>query len=197
MLEADRRHACIPCFIITDAVGLRKYGLGMVRMGTRNLAPYLADGYLTEGARVADLATKLGMDRLQSRAIHRRHQLPPRNPASTRSSVAAPPPIIATTATRRMAAPIRHSGPITTAPYYAVRLYPGDIGAATGLVIDRWARVLDRNDQPIGRLYACGDEAQSIMGGTYPGPGITIGPAITFAYRAIQHAVRRWRRGTA
>ena len=35
--------------IITDAVGLRKYGLGMVRMGTRNLAPYLADGYLVAG----------------------------------------------------------------------------------------------------------------------------------------------------
>ena len=38
-------------------------------------------------------------------------------------------------------------------------------------------------------LYACGNEAQSIMGGTYPAPGITLGPALTFAYRAMQHAL--------
>ena len=33
-------------------------------------------------------------------------------------------------------------------PFYAVRLYPGDIGAATGLVTDAKARVLDKNDRP-------------------------------------------------
>ncbi len=29
------------------------------------------------------------------------------------------------------------------------------------------------------------------MGGLYPGPGITLGPAIVFAYRAMQHALRQ------
>ncbi len=81
-------------------------------------------------------------------------------------------------------------GPIRTAPFYAVRLYPGDIGAANGLVIDEEARVTKSDDTPIGRLYACGAEAASIMGGTYPGPGITIGPAIVMAYRAVQDALR-------
>ena len=68
---------------------------------------------------------------------------------------------------------------------------PGDIGASTGLVTDEWAQVLGADNRPIGRLYACGNEMQSIMGGTYPGPGpgITIGPGLTFAYRAVQHAV--------
>mgnify|MGYP000890538310 FL=1 len=80
-------------------------------------------------------------------------------------------------------------GPIATAPFYAVKLTPGDIGAATGLVIDENAQVLGEGDRPIGGLYACGNEAQSIMGGTYPGPGITIGPAITFAWCAIRHAL--------
>ena len=37
-------------------------------------------------------------------------------------------------------------------------------------------------------LYAAGNDLQSIMGGVYPGPGITIGPAITFAYMAVNHA---------
>jgi len=70
-----------------------------------------------------------------------------------------------------------------------VRLYPGDIGAAAGLVINEWAQVTRADGSAIAGLYACGNEANSIMGGTYPGPGITIGPAITFAYRAVRHAV--------
>jgi hypothetical protein len=52
------------------------------------------------------------------------------------------------------------------------------------------ARVLDSGNRPIARLYACGNDMQSIMGGTYPGPGITLGPAIAFAYVAASDAVR-------
>jgi hypothetical protein len=75
--------------------------------------------------------------------------------------------------------------------FLLLSLYPGDIGASTGLVIDEHARVLGPDDKPIGGLYACGNDMQSIMGGTYPGPGITIGPGITFAYIAARHARER------
>ncbi len=187
MVDANRTAPCIPCFIITDAAGLKKYGLGMVRMGTRNLAPYLADGYLTEADSIPDLAIALKMD-----ATTLAHSI------ATINSYAAtgtdPDFGRGTTAYHRHNGDPTHApnptlGPIATAPFYAVRLYPGDIGAAAGLVIDPWARVTKADNQPIGRLYACGNEANSVMGGTYPGPGITIGPAITFAYRAIRHAV--------
>src|SRR5205809_7860012 len=73
-------------------------------------------------------------------------------------------------------------GRIATAPFYAVRLYPSDIGTSSGLVTDEVARVLDAGNQPIAGLYAFGNDMQSIMGVTYPGPGITLGPAIAFAY---------------
>ncbi len=82
-------------------------------------------------------------------------------------------------------------GKIGTAPFYAVELWPGDIGAATGLVTDEKARVLDGEGRPITGLYACGNDMQSIMGGIYPGPGINIGPAITFGYIAARDAVAR------
>ena len=188
MFESNASAPCIPAFIIADAVALRKYGLGMVRMGTRNLGPFLADGYLIQGRTIADLAGKLQVD-----------------PTALAGTIAAmnryaeagvdPEYGRGTTAYHRVNGDPLHGpnptlGPIATAPFYAMRLYPGDIGAATGLVTDEWARVLKADDQPIGRLYACGNEASSIMGGTYPGPGITIGPAIVFAYRAVQHALR-------
>ena len=82
-------------------------------------------------------------------------------------------------------------GPIVTAPFYALRLYPSDIGTSAGLVTDEAARVLDSGNRPIARLYACGNDMQSIMGGTYPGPGITLGPGIAFAYLAASDAARQ------
>jgi predicted oxidoreductase len=82
-------------------------------------------------------------------------------------------------------------GPLEVAPFFAIRLYPGDIGASTGLLTDTSARVLDESDAPIPGLYAVGNDMQSIMGGTYPGPGITIGPGLTFAYLAADDALRR------
>ena len=50
------------------------------------------------------------------------------------------------------------------------------------------ARVLDKDRQPIPGLYACGNDMASIMRGTYPGPGTTLGPGMVFAYRAAMHA---------
>jgi hypothetical protein len=52
------------------------------------------------------------------------------------------------------------------------------------------ARVLDSSSRPILGLYACGNDMKSIMGGTYPGPGITLGPALVFAYVAASDATR-------
>jgi predicted oxidoreductase len=82
-------------------------------------------------------------------------------------------------------------GPIATAPFYALRLFPSDIGTSAGLLTDEDARVLDAENRPIAGLYACGNDMQSMMGGTYPGPGITLGPAIVFAYVAASDAARR------
>ena len=83
--------------------------------------------------------------------------------------------------------------PMPMNPFYAVRLYPGDIGAATGLLTDAHARAIDGYGHIIAGLYACGNDMHSIMGGTYPGPGITIGPGLTFGYLAAEHAVERAR----
>ena len=189
MFEANQASPCIPCFIITDAVGLKKYGLGMVRMGTSNLKPFLADGYLIEGANVADLARKIGVPvaALETTIANMN--------AYAKSGV-DPQFQRGRTAYHRVngdataGTPNPTLGPIATAPFYAVKLVVGDIGASAGLVINENAQVMGES-APIGGLYACGNEANSIMGGTYPGPGITVGPAITFAYRAVQHALGR------
>jgi predicted oxidoreductase len=84
-------------------------------------------------------------------------------------------------------------GPIQNGPFYAVKLYPGDIGASTGLATDSNARVLDSQQQVIAGLYAVGNDMNSIMGGIYAAPGITIGPGLVFGFLAAQHAIARAR----
>jgi 3-oxosteroid 1-dehydrogenase len=76
--------------------------------------------------------------------------------------------------------------PILKAPFYAFAIHPGDIGTNGGLVTDARARVLDENGKPIAGLYAIGNNAASAMGESYPGAGVTIGPAMTFGYIAAR-----------
>ena len=79
-------------------------------------------------------------------------------------------------------------GQVVTPPFYALAVWPADIAVSTGLATDVDARVLDNNGKPIPGLYACGNDMASVMAGSYPGPGTTLGPAVVFAYRAVMHA---------
>jgi predicted oxidoreductase len=68
-----------------------------------------------------------------------------------------------------------------------VKLIPGDIGTFAGLKVDAKCRVLDGAGAPVEGLFAAGNDMASVMGGTYPGAGITIGPAMTFGYIVGRH----------
>ena len=75
--------------------------------------------------------------------------------------------------------------PLQEGPFYCMVLYPGEMGTAGGLVIDTNARVLKQDGQPIDGLYACGNVTTALLP-TYPGPGSTLGPAMTFGYLAAK-----------
>ena len=79
----------------------------------------------------------------------------------------------------------------TEAPFHAVAVCPADLATSTGLRTDAYARVMDAADDPIPGLYACGNDAASVMRGNYPGAGVLLGPALVFGYRAATHAAQR------
>jgi len=81
-------------------------------------------------------------------------------------------------------------GPIDSPPFYAVQVWPGDLGTKGGLVTDVNGRVLREDGSAVRGLYACGNCSASVMAHTYPGAGGTIGPAMTFALLAAEHATR-------
>lgn len=77
--------------------------------------------------------------------------------------------------------------PLEQAPFYAMPIYPGDIGMNGGLTTNAQAQVTDAKGKPIAGLYAVGNNAASAMGESYPGAGVTLGPALTFGYIAARH----------
>ena len=181
---------CIPSWLVCDSGALKRYGLGMIRPGGKGLAPFLADGYLKQGSTVKDLALqlKVPVDALQA-TVARFNTMAQQGVDTDFQR--------GTTDYQRANGDATWPGPnpclggLTHGPFYAIALYPGDIGAATGLVANSNAQVLNAQGEVIHGLYACGNDMHSIMGGAYPAPGITIGPAITFGYLAAKHAIAK------
>jgi 3-oxosteroid 1-dehydrogenase len=78
-------------------------------------------------------------------------------------------------------------GEISHPPFYAAKMVPGDLGTKGGVVTDVHGRALRDDGSVIEGLYAAGNVSAPVMGHTYPGPGGTIGPAMTFGYLAALH----------
>jgi hypothetical protein len=186
MVEANRIAPSIPGYLIADHAAITSYGLGMVRPGGSGMEALLKDGYLTKAETMAELAGKLGIDPVQLQATVAQfngHAASGADPDFGRGVTAYQ---------RNLGDPKVGPNPtmraLSQGPFYAVKLYPGDIGASAGLTTDVHARVLGENG-PIAGLYAVGNDQNSVMAGTYPGPGITLGPGITFAYVAVKDAL--------
>jgi 3-oxosteroid 1-dehydrogenase len=79
-------------------------------------------------------------------------------------------------------------GTVERAPFYALEVTPGALATRGGLRVDAHARVLSAlAGEPIGGLYAAGNCSNGGPTGSYPGPGATIGAAMTFGYLAGRH----------
>jgi predicted oxidoreductase len=80
-------------------------------------------------------------------------------------------------------APLAEAG-----PYYSVILAAGTLDTKGGPRTDGHGRVLTVAGDPIPGLYAVGNCAASPSGQAYWGGGGTLGPMITYAWRAGKHA---------
>jgi succinate dehydrogenase/fumarate reductase flavoprotein subunit len=190
MQEAHKTSPCVPAYLVCDAHALKKYGMGMVRPGGKGLGPFLADGYLTKGNTLDELATRLGINANGLKASVQQINTYAQtgvDPDFGRGVTAYQQNIGDAAAGHKNP----NIGPLEAGPFYAVKLYPGDIGASTGLVTDTQARALNVDGNPIDGLYTVGNDMSSIMGGVYTAPGITIGPGLVFGYLAARSAMAR------
>lgn len=189
MFQANTDGSHIPCHMIADSRALRAYGMGSVRPGGYGLRAALADGYVVRADTPQALATAIGVDPDGlAETIARMNRFAETGVDEDFAR--------GTTVYERANGDAGHGpnptlGRLDRPPYYAMKLYPADIGASVGLATDPDARVRRNDGAVIEGLYAVGNDAASIMGGTYPGPGITVGPAITFGFIAARHAAGR------
>jgi len=178
--EPDR-----PFYLVCDRQFLWSYGLGRIKPFTRGIRRYVANGELIEAPDIAQLAAQIGIKPAvlaATIATYNDDAKEGRDPEFGRGS----------TIYQRHLGDISHKpnpcvAPIARAPFFAMRIYPADLGTAIGMKVDAHARVLREDGTPIAGLYACGNDMGSIMNGNYPAPGITLGPALTFGYIAGRH----------
>jgi len=174
-------------WLVADHRAIRRYGLGYAKPFPLPLWPHLRSGYLKRGRTPVELAGVLGLDASTfARTIEEfnRGASEGVDPAFGKGS----------TAYNRYLGDKNHRpnpcvAPLDRGPYYAVKLLMGDLGTFAGIRTDDRARVLRADGSVVPGLFAVGNDALSVMGGSYPGGGITLGPAMTFGYIAGRHLV--------
>ncbi len=180
LVKACKGTGEVTCWLICDHAHLREYGLGAVAPFPLPIGKHLKSGYLKRGKSIEELANII---QVPVSALNEEIQNFNRDAVTgvdsrfgkgstayncyQGDSLVKPNPCMA---------------PIQQGPYYAIKIVVGEIGTFAGLATDASCQVITKDGQPVKGLYAVGNDAASIMGGNYPGAGITLGPALTFGY---------------
>jgi succinate dehydrogenase/fumarate reductase flavoprotein subunit len=178
----------MPVWLICDRQFIRKYGVGLVYPGTRVLSKYERSGYVKTASSPEELANRIGVDPETLRATISRYNEQARRGVDedfhrghselnrfNGDPQVRPNPCVAQ---------------IDASSLCAIEVLPAEIACSAGLSTDSDARVVDNDETGMPGLFACGNDMASIMGDSYPGPGTTLGPAIVFAYRAVERAAQ-------
>ncbi|MDR6535070.1 FAD-dependent oxidoreductase [Variovorax soli] len=189
MQKACAEKAEVEAWLIADHRTVRRYGLGFAKPFPLPLGPHLRSSYLLRGATLAELAAKAGIDAAQLQQTVDTYNAGAVDGKDLQfrrgwrvynrflgDRTHQPNPCVA---------------PVAQGPFYAVKIVMGDLGTFAGIRTDAHARVLDGQGRPIEGLFAAGNDNASVMGGGYPGGGITLGPAMTFGFIAAEFMAGR------
>jgi succinate dehydrogenase/fumarate reductase flavoprotein subunit len=176
-------------WLVCDKATLGKYGIGFVKPAPMPIGKFLRNGYLIKGNTLAELAKNAGIDPAGLEQTVREYNVGAvkgEDPAFGRGR---------TSFNRYLADPANQPNPcvapVQTGPFFAVKVIMGDLGTFDGIQTSVVGEVLRRDGRPIAGLYAVGNDRASIMGGNYPGAGITHGPNMTFGYVTGNHIADR------
>ncbi len=186
MFARDKIAPAVPSWLVMDSQYLRKYMLAGSMPGVKKPKTWFESGFLRKGETPDQLARACGMDPAKLTASVERFN------GFVRKGVdedfnrggRAYDRYLGDTGHK----PSASLGVIEQGPFYAIQIFPGDVGTYGGLVTDSSARVLRKDGSVISGLYATGTSSASVMGRSYPGAGSSIGPSFTFGYVAAKNA---------
>lgn len=184
MIEACKHERETAMWLVCDHATIRKYGLGFAKPAPLPLGAHLRNGYLVKGRTLAELARHAGIDATALEATVREYNAGAQHHEDAQFGRG-------TTSFNRYLGDASHTpnpcvAPIGNGPYYALKVVMGDLGTFDGIATNTAGQVL-KGDDPVPGLYAVGNDRASIMGGNYPGAGITLGPIMTFGYLTGLH----------
>lgn len=187
MFERDKTVPAVPSWFIVESRHRDRYRMGIAPAG-KTPEDWITSGYMKRADTIEDLARQCDIPPEQLRATVDRfngfaeagHDADFGKGESAYNRVWGDP-------TNR---PNPSLGKIEIGPFYAVKVFPADVGTCGGLVADEHARVLDKDGRPIPGLYAAGNITASVMGPSYPGAGASIGASMVFSYIAADHALQ-------
>jgi 3-oxosteroid 1-dehydrogenase len=180
------QHA-VPAWAIFDNQHRQQYPWGMALPG-QTPEHWLKSGYMKRASSIGELARQCGIDHAKLTGTIERFNgfVATGVDADFRRGEGAYQQRNSGDPTYR---PNPNLGTLERAPFYAVQLWPGDVGTQGGLVVDELARVLREDGSVIPNLYATGNCTASLFGHSYPGAGASIAKSLTFAYIAARHAL--------
>lgn len=187
--ETMYARGAIPAFAIFDRRHLKRYFWGTLPPQAKPVKQWLESGFLVQADTIEELAHKAGIDPIGLTAQVERfngfartgvdqdfHKGERQYDRWRGDPTVKPNPCL---------------GEISQGPFYAIRLFPADVGTFGGLVSDEHARVLREDGSLIEGLYAAGNCTSSVMGRSYPGGGASISASFAFGYIAAQHVIGR------
>ncbi|HZF84740.1 MAG TPA: FAD-dependent oxidoreductase [Burkholderiaceae bacterium] len=180
MIEACAGEKETAMWLVCDQAAMSKYGLGYAKPAPMPLGGLIRKGYLFKGRTLAELAAAAGIDAAGLEATVREYNVGAAQGVDARFGRGS-------TAFNRYLADPEHRpnacvAPLAKGPFYAVKVVMGDLGTFDGLRTTPLGEVLRDDGAVVPGLYAVGNDRASVMGGNYPGAGITLGPAMTFGW---------------
>lgn len=182
----DRAQA-VPAWAIFDQQHRDKYRFGFV-MPKKTPEEWYTRGYMLRANTLSELADRCGLDRDKLRTTVARFN------GFSRSGVdddyqrgrGAYERFYGDSRSKRNFC----LGTIEKPPFYAVKVYQGDVGTYGGLVTDELSRVMRNDGRVIQGLYATGNSTASVHGRSYPGAGASIAASLVFGYVAACNAAK-------
>ncbi|KAH7141812.1 FAD binding domain-containing protein [Dactylonectria macrodidyma] len=181
----NQKVKAIPAWLIMDSSHRNKYILGGLFARVKPSTEALASGRIFQAATIDELARQIGVD--PEGLVKTTEKFNDMSREGVDTDFGKGNSVYDQFFGDPTAGVNPNLAPVDKSPYYAIKIWPGDLGTKGGLLTDEFQRVLDKESRVIFGLYAIGNTAASIMGRTYLGAGSTLGPAMTHGYIAASN----------
>jgi 3-oxosteroid 1-dehydrogenase len=187
MLARNKISPAIPSWLVIDSQYMAKYMVAGTLPGSKKPQSWFDRGFMMIGDTLDELAQACGMDPEKLIAsVSRFNEFARKGKDDDlHRGDSAYSRFLGDSGHR----PSPTLGAVEKGPFYAYRVYPGDVGTYGGVITDVHARVLREDGSVIPGLYATGISTASVMGRVYPGAGASVGPSFVWGYIAANHAL--------